>query len=183
MANVWFSADFHLGHFNIIRYCNRPFSSTAEMDEAILSRLNECVKTDDHLSFLGDFCRGGPDVAMAYRGRIRCKKVHFVLGNHDKVIKKLVDQFIWIKEIAEINIRERPITLCHYAMRVWHQSNRGAWHLYGHSHGKLPPLTGSRSMDVGVDTNGFRPWHFDEIRGLMDASVPPAAGNAQPPQE
>ncbi len=24
MADVWFTSDFHLGHFNIIRYCNLP---------------------------------------------------------------------------------------------------------------------------------------------------------------
>jgi calcineurin-like phosphoesterase family protein len=55
MVDVWFTSDFHFGHANIIRYCDRPFSSVAEMDEAILDRLNSCVKTMDHLYFLGDF--------------------------------------------------------------------------------------------------------------------------------
>ena len=169
MAKVWFSADFHFGHSNIIRYCDRPFGSAAEMDEAILDRVNESVKADDELYFLGDFCIGGPKVAAAYRQKIRCKKVYFVLGNHDRVIKKIVDQFVWVKEIAEVNIRNQPIVLCHYAMRVWHHSGRGAWQLYGHSHGKLPAAEGSRSMDVGVDTNGFRPYSFDEIRAKLPA--------------
>lgn len=169
MASVWFSADFHFGHSNIIRYCDRPFGSAAEMDEAILDRVNESVKADDELYFLGDFCIGGPKVAAAYRQKIRCKKVHFILGNHDRVIKKIVDQFVWVKEIAEVNIRNQPIVLCQYAMRVWHHSGRGAWQLYGHSHGKLPSAEGSRSMDVGVDTNDFRPYSFDEIRAKLPA--------------
>jgi calcineurin-like phosphoesterase family protein len=122
VANVWFSADFHLGHSNIIRYCDRPFGSAAEMDEAILDRVNESVKAADELYFLGDFCIGGPKVAAAYRQKIRCKKVYFILGNHDRVIKRIVDQFVWVKEIAEVNIRNQPIVLCHYAMRVWHHS-------------------------------------------------------------
>ena len=113
MANFWFSADFHFGHSNIIRCCDRPFASAAEMDEAILDRVNSSVKADDELYFLGDFCIGGPKVAVAYRQKIRCKKVYFILGNHDRAIKKIVNQFVWIKEMADVNVRNQPIVLCH----------------------------------------------------------------------
>jgi calcineurin-like phosphoesterase family protein len=41
MPNIWFTADFHFGHGNIIRYCNRPFQSVEEMDRTILDRLND----------------------------------------------------------------------------------------------------------------------------------------------
>jgi RHS repeat-associated protein len=44
---------------------------------------------------------------------------------------------------------------------------RGAWHLYGHSHGNLPDDPLALSMDVGVDSHDFRPWHFDEIQAVM----------------
>ena len=30
---VWFTADLHLGHGNIIRYCKRPFLSEAELEK------------------------------------------------------------------------------------------------------------------------------------------------------
>ncbi len=40
MPDIWFTADFHLGHKNIIRYCNRPFETVEEMNQAILERLN-----------------------------------------------------------------------------------------------------------------------------------------------
>src|ERR1700740_2733163 len=58
MPDTWFTADFHLGHANIIRYCSRPFATVDEMDQAILERLNTCVKVHDILYFLGDFCMG-----------------------------------------------------------------------------------------------------------------------------
>ena len=59
--------------------------------------------------------------------------------------------------------------LCHYAMRVWHHSSRGSWHLYGHSHGNLADAPASLSMDVGVDAHQFLPWRFDEIKAVMEA--------------
>ena len=58
MPNIWFTADFHFGHSNIIRYCNRPFQIVEEMDRTILDRLNDSAKANDILYFLGDFCIG-----------------------------------------------------------------------------------------------------------------------------
>ena len=74
MADTWFTADFHFGHFNIIRYCNRPFADTEEMNEIILQRLNSCVKPTDTLYFLGDFCLCRPENVQAYRNRLADRK-------------------------------------------------------------------------------------------------------------
>jgi len=74
----------------------------------------------------------------------------------------------WFDNLAEVSIHGQAIVLCHYALRVWNRSNRGSWHLYGHSHGRLPEMPTSLSMDVGIDTHEFRPWHYDEIVGVME---------------
>lgn len=167
MPSTWFTADFHLGHANIIRYCNRPFATVEEMDRAILDRLNASVKVNDVLYFLGDFCMGSQARVIAYRRRIRCEEILTVPGNHDRQARKLKEEFHWLDNLVEVSIHGHPIVLCHYALRVWNQSNRGSWHLYGHSHGRLPEMPASLSMDVGVDTHDFRPWHYDEIDDLM----------------
>ena len=171
MPNTWFTADFHLGHKNIIRYCNRPFDSVEAMNSAILERLNSAVKANDVLYFLGDFCIGPKARALELRREIRCKKIFAVPGNHDKDTRKLTEEFSWLGDLAEVSINGQRIVLCHYAMRVWNHSSHGAWHLFGHSHGRLPTLDTSLSMDVGVDTHDFRPWSFDEIRDRMIAKV------------
>ena len=75
MPDIWFTADFHLGHKNIIRYCNRPFETVEEMNHTILERLNACVKANDILYFLGDFCIGPKARAAELRKQIRCKKI------------------------------------------------------------------------------------------------------------
>ncbi len=54
----------------------------------------------------------------------------------------------------------------HYSCRVWDKSHHGSILLYGHSHGSLSD-DGSRSMDVGVDTNNLYPYHLDEILDRM----------------
>lgn len=167
MPNTWFTADFHLGHANIIRYCNRPFATVEEMDQAIVEWLNASVKRDDVLYFLGDFCMGGQQKIFAYRRRIHCKKIFAVPGHHDKQARKLKEEFSWLDNLAEVSIHGQSIVLCHYALRAWNRSNRGSWHLYGHSHGRLPEAPNSFSMDVGVDTHNFRPWHYDEIAHIM----------------
>src|SRR5580704_6820140 len=121
------------------------------MDQAILDRLNASVKANDILYFLGDFCIGSKAKAL----------------EHSKQIRKLTDEFSWLSNLAEISIHGQPVVICHYAVRVWNRSHHGAWHLYGHSHGNLPDTPTSLSMDVGVDTHDFQPWHFDEINLLM----------------
>ncbi|MGH9517426.1 MAG: metallophosphoesterase family protein [Terriglobales bacterium] len=168
MPDAWFTADFHLGHTNIIRYCDRPFTSAEEMNQAILERLNTLVKANDILYFLGDFAMGSVKQIGEYRRRIRCNRICAVPGNHDKQARKLKDEFSWLDNLAEISIHGQPIVLCHYALRVWNRSNRGSWHLYGHSHGRLLDIPTSLSMDVGIDTHDFRPWHYDEIAGVME---------------
>lgn len=176
MPNIWFTADFHLGHRNIIRYCNRPFDSVEAMNSAILERLNSAVKANDVLYFLGDFCIGPKARALELRREIRCRKIFAVPGNHDKDTRKLTQEFSWLCDLAEVSINDQRIVLCHYAMRVWNHSSHGAWHLYGHSHGRLPTLDNSLSMDVGVDTHDFRPWSFDEIRDRMNAKAASTTG-------
>jgi calcineurin-like phosphoesterase family protein len=52
-------------------------------------------------------------------------------------------------------------------MRTWHRSHYNAWLLYGHSHGRLPPI--GKSWDVGVDNNNFTPISFEQVKDIMKA--------------
>jgi calcineurin-like phosphoesterase family protein len=67
----------------------------------------------------------------------------------------------------QIGVENQRIVLSHYAQRTWQGAFRGAWHLYGHSHGNLPPFR--KSMDVGVDAWDFRPVSFEQIQDRMNA--------------
>jgi calcineurin-like phosphoesterase family protein len=149
---VWFTADLHLGHANIVRFCERPFLSPQEQellrqqgqrgkwrisqetvprhDDGLIEAINECAEPGDMLWILGDFCWGGLVEAAAYRERIRCRNLFFVWGNHDHPsIRPIFTEAI---EQGMIEIEGQPIWLNHYPMRSWNRSFHGSWHLYGH---------------------------------------------------
>lgn len=162
---LFFVSDIHFGHSNIIKYSERPFSSVEEMDETIIANWNKKVGKNDQIYCLGDFAFGdGLNNPKKYFDRLNGSK-HLVIGNHD--IGKTLD-LPWASKdlLKEVKFNNQKIVLCHYAMRVWHHSYRGVWHLYGHSHCTLPE-TNSLSFDAGVDGWQYAPISFDEVKKKM----------------
>ena len=171
--NTFFTADTHFGHANIIKYTNRPFKDSVEMDETIIKNWNEKVGKDDLIYHLGDFCFGSRDKQIAnlvFGSLIRRLNglIVFIKGNHDRIGWANRERFYAHSDsYREVEVNGQAITLCHYALRVWNKSHYGAWHLYGHSHGSLPDDPHSLSLDCGVDCHNFTPLSFDEVKALM----------------
>lgn len=94
---IWFSSDFHYFHANICyaisqwpdkEKTTRRFNTLHEMNEAIVNNINNCVKQNDVLYFLGDWSFGGIENIWNFRKRIVCSTIHFILGNHEQHLKK-----------------------------------------------------------------------------------------------
>lgn len=170
---IFFTADPHFGHSNIIRHCSRPFESAGEMDAAILAAINGKCSQSDTLYVLGDFSFRGRDPEH-YLDRITCKAVHIVIGNHDK--RSRCECFRSVTDVAEISIGKQRLWLSHYPHRSWPASHKGSWHLYGHTHGSLDSDDVTRklpALDVGVDNcqrYGLafgEPWSLDDISKVL----------------
>lgn len=184
---IFFTADNHFGHSNILEYCNRPFSSVEEMDEEMIRRWNEKVGPRDAVYHLGDITLG-TEVDKYLRklnGRIK------ILGNAGHHDKRWLARYIrgdsygavsvlsadgWrIEIVPPIIVLEsekykqgeypQVIVLCHYPIAQWDRRHYGSWHLYGHSHGTFD--NGGLSMDVGVDANDFYPVSLEEVAEVM----------------
>lgn len=187
MRNLWFTADTHFGHENIIKYCNRPYHDVSEMDNDLIERWNSCVGDDDIVYHLGDFTLGRLDVFQKYCSQL-VGNIYVVPGGHDcrwmNDAEAQIGQTIgttqtgWVilkptlMSIDFHNDNERyskSLILCHYAMRVWDKSHYGSVHLYGHSHGNLPSI--GRSMDVGVDCHNFYPVDLNDVWKLFDKEM------------
>jgi calcineurin-like phosphoesterase family protein len=166
---IHFSADFHLHHFNVLKYCNRPFQNVAEMNETIIKNVNSVAIQSDTLYHLGDFTMTDNYKIIAdFAKQIQCKKV-FICGNHDKrknLVKLKEDGIIeaWYDTYG-LFYKDRYIWLSHYSHRVWDQSHKGSWHLFGHTHNKMP--SHGLSFDAGVDSNNYKPYSFDDVEKKM----------------
>lgn len=63
---IYFTADTHFGHENIIRFCNRPFPDLETMNETLIENWNQRVCSNDTIYIIGDLF-------------FRCGDVEFIL--------------------------------------------------------------------------------------------------------
>ena len=171
--HTFFVSDPHFFHGNIIKYCNRPFKDVGEMNEALITNWNNKISKEDNVFLLGDLSFGKKKGTMEVLDRLN-GRVHLILGNHDYQMdfmrdRDFQDKFIWIKDFKEITILDKElddkkvkIILSHYPMRAWPGSHRGSWQLHGHTHGTMPPI--GNQLDIGVDTNGFMPYSYEDVK-------------------
>lgn len=165
MSKKWYTGDFHLFHYNIIKYCKRPFSNVGEMNNAIVDGMNSMISSHDDLFILGDVSFRSDIAVINILKRIHGKK-HLIVGNHDG--KKLINNFPWesVNNYLEISDMGTQVILCHYPIESWKNMHRGYIHLHGHRHGVFPSHLpnecpwGLRS-DVGVDAFNFKPVDLD----------------------
>jgi calcineurin-like phosphoesterase family protein len=168
---VFFTADQHFGHGNIVRFCDRPFESIHHHDEALIAAWNAVVTPKDRVFVIGDVCwRGKPG---EYIDRLN-GHLFLVPGNHDsrRVIKH--PRWRWVKNLVDIKVSGQRIVLCHYPLLTWRKRKWGAWMLHGHCHNGLSHEApgGAGRLDIGVDTHpAYAPWSFDEIRQKMDTPI------------
>ncbi|MGO8092799.1 hypothetical protein [Rhizobium leguminosarum] len=177
----FYLADTHLGHERMLTMQPRPFSAIDEHDGFIIEAWNSVVRESDIVYHLGDFAFNLSRDADRIRGifsRLKGRK-YLIIGNHDTDKRGNLHP-----TLASLDWAARPehalrttddgqdIWLSHYAGRSWPSQHYGAFHFYGHSHGKLPGV--GRSRDVGVDMPDvfFQPRTFDELTAAMGLDNP-----------
>jgi calcineurin-like phosphoesterase family protein len=135
MTNRYIS-DLHFGHENIIRFDNRPFANTKEMEEVIISNWNSEVNNEDTTYILGDFCWDKEDEWKRILKLLKGNKV-LILGNHDlkSMSSELKRMFQDVKDYKEINDNGNHVIMSHYPMLFYKSSyNANCFMLCGHVH-------------------------------------------------
>ena len=108
---IFYIADWHYNHANILSYDNRPFKTVEEMDAALVERWNATVTSADTVYVLGDMFWGGETKAVPVLDSLNGKKI-LIKGNHDRCknteFRKRFDQISGYLEITSTT-PSRPI--------------------------------------------------------------------------
>lgn len=174
----FYLADLHLAHPGILQHCpdTRQFSSTEEMDAAIIERINARVSKDDIFYILGDVCLSNMQEYVDHLFHSINGRKRLVIGNHDLDnrgrLKKTLASLPWdVPPSHSMETKDGSdgirVYLSHYAHRTWPAMRRGAFHFFGHSHGDLAPMGLSRDVGIDVPDMEFRPKTFNELRETL----------------
>jgi calcineurin-like phosphoesterase family protein len=171
---IFFTADTHFNHSNIINLCGRPFSNVIQMNETLIKNWNARVNDNDEIYILGDFLFKGSGLeAENIIKRLNGKK-YLVKGNHDKFIDDNdfnKNNFKWINDYYVLRYQKTKFVLFHYPIFEWDGYFGDVVHLYGHVHNsgnnkkeqEKFKILGKRAINVGVDMNNFYPISIEEI--------------------
>lgn len=195
-SRIFFTSDLHIGHRNVIGFCDRPWANDKDMGKGLAAAWNSRVSNNDIIFVLGDlfWFNGRHETAKALRN-LNGKDIYIVLGNHDTAhqyelalqdprIHVLGDAAtLWLEDESEagylgsLGKKTCEIFLCHYPLLTWPHRDHGAIQLFGHIHSgprrdrnnmDMDLRLRHFQMDVGVDSrDDYAPWSLEEILTMM----------------
>lgn len=162
MGNIYVCSDLHFNHTNIIKYCNRPYETTEEMNQKLIENWNSVVGEDDTVFCLGDFCLGGKDDIIHFGKQLNGKKF-LILGNHDHGTKTTYkdagfQQVYGEQAIIKFESLGQTIHFSHHRVP---DEDTHYLNLYGHQHDK--PTDDDRHKCVCVELWNYKPVLLDEL--------------------
>jgi calcineurin-like phosphoesterase family protein len=189
--SVWFTADLHFGHGNVIGYSSRPFADADDMNDALIERWNAVVDVNDTVWVLGDVALGRIAETLPLVGALNGRKL-LLAGNHDRCwsghgsradgwTERYLDAgFAEVHQGARhIDIDQRPVLACHFPYRGdSHDHDRfveqrpadtGEWLLHGHVHERWRQR--GRMINVGIDVWDYCPVSEAQLATLIRNGV------------
>lgn len=182
----YLTSDEHFDHENIIKYCNRPFSSVAEMNDRMVSEWNNIVMMNDTVYVIGDFALTSIERIYHFCKILNGRKI-LIKGNHDRhTIKKYkeagfhnvaqqyrrtIQRPVWTAddELTEpsmitwkFNLNHRPPPP-NQSKSTDENNDPHSWTLCGHVHEKWKIDRDRKVLNVGVDIWNYKPITFDQI--------------------
>jgi len=166
---IWFTADWHLFHENIIQHTQRPFKNDNAMNFTLVTNYCAAVKDEDTVYFLGDLTMRGPKQIDGVRKLVMelPGHKHLILGNHDRLKPKSYLKMGFVSVHTSLDIIRGGVSY-----HLTHDPKDALpgirFLICGHVHNnwrnrKQPYPT----VNIGVDVWEFKPVRFSEVVKLM----------------
>lgn len=174
--HLFFTSDTHFDHKNIIKYCNRPWETVEEMNQALIDNWNSVVGPDDTVFHLGDVTFGGNTNLIEHVSKLN-GHIILIKGNHDKRLQQSICDklFEYSCQQLRLNIEGYTVILNHYPFLCFAEDIQ----LFGHIHSPSESddvykfsCCGDHSSqyDVGVDNNNYKPVSWQQIKSRYAAT-------------
>lgn len=187
---MWFfTSDWHLNSYDIIKKRRRFFLSHDELDlldladksvidmksisiskesidrmnNSIIESTNNVVEENDNLVILGNFCWPNTkyrDLDYIFSS-IKCRNIYLIWGNYDNK-KTLSRYFNHTYNSYLFKIRGQYVFANHYPCKIWPYKNKSSWMIYGGSYGSF------FYEDLGV----FSPKEKQSLISILSPYVP-----------
>lgn len=161
MSKVYFIADTHFNHANIIKYCNRPFYTTDEMNSYLIKQWNNTVSNDDKVFMLGDFALGSKETVERFVSCLNGQK-HLIIGNHDRWTPAIYRR-LGFDDASRYPILWNDFYLLSHAPKFT-TNDSPFFNIYGHVHNdsNYKDFT-SNSFCVSAERIDYKPISFEQI--------------------
>jgi len=166
---IYFTADWHLDHKNIIKYCKRPFHNCEEMEQRILDTYRDSINENDIVYFLGDiFWNTKLNKMKSILDSLPGTK-HLIKGNHDKApIRRYLEAgFVSVHKTRVVSSFEFKYSCVLVHDPALSQMDRNQKYLCGHIHDLF--VVKKNVLNVGVDVWNYYPVPFFSVSYHFDA--------------
>ena len=163
----YITSDLHLGHENIIEYCNRPFDSLEEMNQTLITNWNQTISPSDKVLFLGDLAMAPKEQAINYFRQLN-GNITFIRGNHDG---DNLDETIQVFET--VTFKNKGIRyICSHYPKFPPTENHLTYNLHGHTHNNETddyPFwnPNHNTFNFSVELTNYRPVPFSKINEFV----------------
>jgi len=164
--SVYIWSDLHLGHDNVINYCNRPFKNSEEMDNLLLENWRNTVRKSDTIINLGDVIIGGhgkynKDNLTKLINTLPGYKI-LIMGNHDSSHSENYWKDIGFNEVYKYPIIYKEWYILSHEP-IFLNNKMPYLNIHGHIHDKKYDQNCYRN--VSVEQTDYKPLDFLSIRG------------------
>lgn len=161
-------SDLHLGHANIIEYCNRPFESGEEMNAVLVENWNSVVDAGDVVFLVGDLAMAPHETAVEFARQLN-GSILLVKGNHDEGLD--VDRVPFpVVSAYEFSVEKYNFYCTHRPEDIVASAE---WGLSGHVHNndlrEYPFIDPDKNrVNVSAELLGYTPLSVSRLAELLD---------------